>query len=143
MRRQSTVKDQVTARRLLAVIVVTLAVASSACSQETAEPIVFGQGSIPSTVPSDFPIPDQASIGSTLVDAVNGRTEVSLVIPASVEESAQFFVVNMLPGGFVIDSSSGDASTWTINFRRDDLTGEIALQAVAQGTSQALVTLTQ
>ncbi|NNF64770.1 MAG: hypothetical protein HKN07_10990 [Acidimicrobiia bacterium] len=132
-----------TVRRLLAVIVVTLAVAAGACSQETAEPIVFGEGSIPSTVPSDFPIPDQASIGSTLVDAVNGRTEVSMIVPASVEESAQFFVVNMLPGGFVIDSSSGDAARWTISFRRDDLTGEIILQALSEGTSQAVVTLTQ
>ena len=132
-----------TARRLLAVFVVALAVASSACSQEADEPIVFGQGSIPSTVPSDFPIPDQASIGSTLVDAVNGRTEVSMVIPASVEESAQFFVVNMLPGGFVIDSSSGDAAQWTIDFRRDDLTGEIMLQAASEGTSQAVVILNQ
>lgn len=143
MRRHSTEKGFLTARRLLLFALVGLMVVLGACSSDNPEPVVFGSGSLPDSFPSDFPVPDQASIGSTLVDGVNGRTEVSLVIPAPVEESAQFFVVNMLPGGYVVDSSSGDSGKWTISFRRDDLNGEVILQGVSAGTSQAVITITQ
>lgn len=130
-------------RRVL-VLCLALLVAATACSGgEAEEPIVFGEGVLPDTVPEDFPVPQASSIGSTLVDNVNGRTEVSMIVAENVEPVAQFFVVNLVNRGYVVDTSAGNDSEWEIAFRRDNLEGTIEVTNLGVGTSSAILKLSE
>jgi hypothetical protein len=140
-----------TTRTRVAVLLAVAVVGLAACSGgETGEPdatttvpgIVFGDGAIPDTVPADFPMPPQALIGQTLVDAANERTEVVVRAAAPVESLAQFYDVNLVTQGYVVDSSSGSSQDWKIDFRRDGLEGSITLIRVDDGITQYSIELT-
>ncbi len=105
-------------------------------------PVVsFGQGSVPDQFPEDFPLPPGAVIGSTLVDGRNVKTEMELRVRQDIADVAQFFTVNLVSSGFVIDSSSQEGTRWTMDFRRDRLTGSLVITSPTTGVSQAVVTL--
>ena len=91
-------------------------------------PVVFGEGEIPSAFPHDFPIPPNAVIGTTMIDRVNHRSEMSLQIDAELVAAVQFFNVGLVNQGFVVESSEGSAITWTIIFSRGEVTGSVVLQ---------------
>ena len=91
-------------------------------------PVVFGEGEIPSAFPDDFPIPPNAVIGTTMIDRVNHRSEMSLQIDAELVAAVQFFNVGLVNQGFVVESSEGSAITWTIIFSRGEVTGSVVLQ---------------
>ncbi len=102
------------------------------------EPVIFGVGERPPAIPADFPIPDDAVIGSTMIDRANHRTEMALQVGSSLEAAVRYFNVGLVSQGFVVGASSGSASAWTISFGRDELTGEIRF--IAQGgATQVLV----
>ncbi len=106
------------------------------------EPVVsFGEGSIPDQFPEDFPLPPGAVIGTTLVDGRNAKTEMELRMRQEIADVAQFFTVNLVSSGFVIDSSSQEGTRWTLEFRRDRLTGSLVITSPNAGVSQAVVTL--
>lgn len=46
----------------------------------TTQAVTFGEGEIPDSVPDDFPVPEGAVVGTTLVDRVNNRTEFRLTM---------------------------------------------------------------
>ena len=102
--------------------------------------VVFGRGELPSTIPADFPIPEQAVIGSTLVDRTRGVTEVIITYPASVVEVAVFFDTNLPVLGYAIDSSSGTNGSWTIEFSSDTSTGVLKLDVAGSGLTQSVLT---
>jgi len=91
----------------------------------TTEPVVFGEGEVPETVPEGFPIPPNASIGTTLVDKVNNRTEFRLTVTSDMESTIRFFQVGLVNEGYVITSSEGSAAEWTMTFSLGELTGQI------------------
>jgi hypothetical protein len=103
--------------------------------------LVFGEGELPGTVPADFPIPAQAVIGSTLVDPANDRTEVVVRVAVPIQSVAQFYDVNLVNQGYVIDGSAGDSQAWVIEFRRDGLEGTVTMIRVEQGITQYSVEL--
>jgi len=105
------------------------------------EDIVFGSGVLPSSVPADFPIPEQAVIGSTLVDTPRGITEVILTYPADVVSVADFYATNLPALGYTVDSSAGSDASWEIAFSKDDLTGVVIVSTGGSGLSQGALRL--
>ena len=112
----------------------------AACSED-AQPVEFGDGEVPPAFPDDFPIPDGGAVGSTLIDRVNTRSEFNVTDEAVVAEVAQFYSVNLVSQGYVIDSSEGSDFTWNIEFSRGDLAGSISVQLLDEGLSTATVAI--
>ncbi|MCU0281147.1 MAG: hypothetical protein MUE66_04820 [Acidimicrobiia bacterium] len=128
-------------------IVLVLALCASAlgaagCGGGGGEPIVFGEGEIPSSVPDDLPIPPGAVVGSTMVDRVNHRTEFAMTLPQEATAVVQYYTVNLVSAGFVVDSSAGDPlGNWRIEFRRGELRGSIVIQPGGPGLAAVVVGL--
>lgn len=119
----------------------TTATATPGASSEDA--IVFGKGELPETVPADFPIPEQAVVGSTLIDRTRGVTEAVLTFPANIDAVKSFYETNLEALGYTIASSTGSGTEWRIAFAKDAMTGEIALLVGASGLSSGTLTLTE
>ncbi|HSJ70910.1 MAG TPA: hypothetical protein VLA29_04595 [Acidimicrobiia bacterium] len=107
------------------------------------EPLVFGSGSIPATVPADFPIPSEARVGSTMVDSTRGVTEFIIVFPAGITEVVEYFGTNLPATGYTVDESSGSGTRWVIEFSRDGLDGNILVEVSAGGVSQGTIRVVQ
>lgn len=111
-------------------VVVVLAIVVAACGDDdagggTTQAVVFGEGEIPSSMPDDFPVPDGAVIGTTLVDKVNHRSEFRLTVQADIQVTIQFFEVGLVNSGYIVDVSEGNAAEWTIEFSREELKGTV------------------
>ena len=133
-------------RRLVGAIAVATAVVltAAACGDGGtttvgADDVEFGEGTIPSAIPDDFPVPNGAVIGSYLVDRINRRSEVELRVPSEVEVVAQFYNLGLVNAGYVVEESASDGRRWTIAFRRDQLQGEVALSLADAGITQAVI----
>jgi hypothetical protein len=129
-------------RRLALVVVVVLAasVVAAGCGDDDGEPITFGEGEIPRSFPDDFPVPPGAVIGSTLVDRVSHRSEFALGAPQDATATVQFFLVELVNEGYVVESSEGSAAQWFITFSKGDLTGEVSIRPGGSAT-QAVVSI--
>ncbi len=100
----------------------------------------FGSGSVPESVPDDIPIPPGAIIGTTLVDRNNNRTEVEMRLREDQATTVQFFTVNLVNKGFVIDDSSDRGlGRWNIEFRRGELRGSLSITEPTPGASQVVL----
>ncbi len=127
---------------LVVMLVLLVSLAAAACGDDDGEPVTFGEGEVPSTFPDDFPIPPGAVIGTTLVDRVNHRSEFALAVPQAVQEVIQFFLVELVNEGYVVDSSEGTTALWTITFSDGDLVGEVSMQPQSSGAAtQAVVSI--
>ena len=111
--------------------------------QNADEQVVFGQGEAPATVPDDFPIPEQAVIGSTMIDRNRDLTEMITTYPAEVPAVVQFFEQNLPALGYTIDSSSGTDANWEIAFSSETHTGEIVLAVGGNGLSNGTIRIIQ
>jgi len=131
-------------RNTLIAIVAVVAVLGAACTSETADPttttlattttvtteipdLEFGTGSVPFTVPADFPLPDSAVVGTTMIDGVNGRSEMNVNFPASVTEVVTYYETNLPALGFEVTDSMGTDSEWDITFAKGGVIGTIRL----------------
>jgi hypothetical protein len=126
-------------RRWTIVAALLLVIGAAGCGGDDAdadaEPVVFGEGEIPSAVPGDFPIPDGASIGSTLVDRINNRSEFTVNVGEDLTSIVAFFTVELVNEGFVVDRSTGNELGWEVEFSRGSLLGEILLTPVGSATA--------
>ncbi len=137
--------------KFLIVLLVTFALVGAAC---TATPdaattsttvardvpdLEFGSGEVPFTVPKLFPIPDTAVIGSTMIDGVNGRTEMIITFPAAVVDIVDYYETNLPVLGFDVKSSRGTEFEWDIVLEIDGTTGTIHI--VFAGASLSTGTL--
>jgi hypothetical protein len=130
-------------RRFTIAIVAAVAVLGAACTSGAATPttttssttiipaeipdLEFGSGEVPFTVPAAFPVPDSAVIGTTMIDGVNGRTEMIINFPAGVLDVVAFYETNLPVLGFEINDSKGTESEWDISIFKDGVTGKIHL----------------
>lgn len=128
-------------QNLLIAVVAAVAVLGGACtiSQEIPD-LEFGSGEVPFTVPAGFPLPDVAVIGTTMIDGVNGRTEMIVNFPANVSEVAAFYVANLPILGFEITDSKGTDAEWDISLTKDGVTGTIHLTFAGTGLSSGMFT---
>jgi len=121
--------------------VLVLSVLLAACGGDDEE-VRFEEGRIPDSVPSDFPVPPGAVIGSTMVDRAHDRTEFSLTVDADLPSVVQFFTISLVNQGYLIQrSESVNQTTWHMSFVRGDLTGEIFVSSDGGGASQAIVSV--
>ncbi|NIR40294.1 MAG: hypothetical protein GWN79_22205 [Actinobacteria bacterium] len=90
-------------------------------------------------MPDSIPIPRGAAIGSTLVDRVNNRTEMSLQVRMGFEELVQFYSVELVGAGYIVQESSGSAASWKILFVDGDLQGDIVFVPAGGGLSRAVI----
>ncbi len=143
-------------RKMLIAIIAAVAVFGAACTSGAAETpttvpaaasstipteipdLEFGSGDVPFTVPAGFPVPDTAVVGSTMIDGVNGRTEMNINFPATVDEVVAFYETNLPARGFEVTGSKGTETEWDIIHAKDGTTGVIHLvlsgSALSSGT---------
>jgi len=131
-------------RKTLIAIVAVVAVLGAACTSETADQtttsmattttvsteipdLEFGDGAVPFTVPIEFPLPDSAVVGTTMIDGVNGRSEMNVNIPAAVTEVVTYYETNLPALGFEVIDSMGSESEWDITYTKNGVEGKIHL----------------
>jgi hypothetical protein len=105
------------------------------CTVSGSDPVTFGEGEIPSSIPGEFPVPDGAVVGSTLVDRVNHRSEFAFTLGQDATVVVEYYTVNLVSSGFVVDSSEGDTVSWRIEFSREGLRGDMVIQPEGSGLS--------
>lgn len=104
--------------------------------------VVFGRGSVPDAVPDSFPIPDEALVGATLVDANRELIEMVLTFPAAAASVAAYYDENLPARGYEITSSTGSDGHWVVEFNGDGVDGVIRIKVGTGGLSSATVQLT-
>ena len=124
-----------TARRSLLVLLAlaVLAVALVGCSSP--ERVAVAEGRIPGSLPDDFPIPSDATVGRSVVDRGSHRSEVEFGLSRGVDEAARFYLVNLVGSGYVVESAAGDDAGWSIRFSRDTLRGSVVIEAAGSGSA--------
>lgn len=103
------------------------------------EPLVFGSGTMPATVPDDFPFPEQAVIGTTMIDRTRDVTEVIATYPADVVDVVAFFETNLEGVGYAVVESTGTDGAWDITFEKGDVSGTLSLETAGSGLSQGTI----
>ena len=156
---KSRVRSVVRASDVIVAMVALIAVLLAACSGETTEEpdvvttttvvesaassgsddVEFGRGLLPATVPADFPIPDQAVIGSTMIDRNRDLTEAVVVYPSDVPEVVRYYETNLPELGYTIEESAGTDANWTIDFSNGDSTGELRLSVGGGSLTQGIL----
>jgi hypothetical protein len=116
-------------RLIATVLLATLVASCGGGALETDDTVIFGEGVRPPAIPADFPIPPEAVIGSTMIDRTHHRTEMALQVGSDMESVVRYFNVGLVNQGFVVGSSTGSEASWTIEFSRDELIGEIDFTA--------------
>ena len=86
-------------------------------------------------MPELFPIPDTAVIGSTMIDGVNGRTEMIVTFPAKVGDIVDYYETNLPVLGFDVTSSRGTEFEWDIVLEIDGTTGTIHIVLAGESLS--------
>jgi len=99
----------------------------------------FGSGEVPFTVPALFPVPEAAVIGSTMIDGVNGRTEMIVTFPASVDNVVDYYETNLPVLGFTVTSSKGTEAEWDISMEVDGVKGTINLKFAGDSLSTGTI----
>ena len=104
---------------------------------------MFGRGSVPETVPLSFPIPDEAVVGATLVDADRGLTELILTFPAGTAAVVDYYEENLPLRGYQITDSRGSDTEWRLDFSDDVVDGVVSVQTGGSGVAAAAVQFTE
>jgi hypothetical protein len=140
--------------RRLAAVALIIALGVAACGGDDADPagtagttavagsVVFGEGEIPDGFPEDFPIPEAATVGSTLRDPVRNRYEVVLFLPSDRDAAVVFFELNLRNAGYEIVASGAEGPEWRVAFERDDTEGDVLIRLENTGITTAAIDLT-
>ncbi len=113
---------------------------SSTMAPGSAAPqILFGSGEMPPTFPDDFPIPDSAKIGSTMVDDTNGRSEMILRVAAAQDALVVFYNQNLEQLGYAFSNELRTDGQAVVTFSRDNVSGTILVREAATDLSEAIV----
>lgn len=96
--------------------------------------VIFGEGEVPPAFPSDFPMPANAVIGTTLIDPINHRSEMNVRMEVGMTAMVQFYNVGLVNQGFVVTGSTGSSTGWEITFTRDQLAGSVVFSSFGEFT---------
>jgi len=123
------------ARHPLVALLALLVVAAVLVGCGSRERVITQEGEIPDSVPDDFPVPADATVGVSVVDQLAHQTEFALALAQGVEEAAQYYLVNLVSSGYVVESSAGDDTRWNISFSRGALRGTVRIESGETGCS--------
>jgi len=123
------------ARHPLVALLALLVVAAALVGCGSRERVITEEGEIPDSVPDDFPVPADATVGVSVVDQLAHQTEFALALAQGVEEAAQYYLVNLVSSGYVVESSAGDDTRWNISFSRGALRGTVRIESGETGCS--------
>ncbi len=137
-------------RAVLAVVAAALVISACSADDDAAttsvvpdDDVVFGSGSLPDTLPSDFPVPDEAVIGSTLVVRSTGTTEVIMRVPVELAVAVTYFEQNLPARDFTILTSEANSdAAWAMEIERDDLSGTIDFKTGAPRVTEIVMAFT-
>ncbi len=129
--------------RLLAILLpIGLIASCSSTPAEDTSPVVLGNGTIPATVPRDFPMPPGAVVGDTMIDRVNHRTEFGLQVGQDLTAVAQFYDIELVSSGYVVTASGAVSDQmWRLAFLQGELMGEVTISSTGGGVSEVVVTM--
>ena len=116
--------------------------ATSTATTSAIGDLVFGSGRIPPGFPADFPIPEAATVGSTLVDKADGRFEVLLFVPADQDATIVYYETNLPNAGYTITASGFDGAVWRLEFTRDGAKGSAVIRLENTGIATVAIDLT-
>lgn len=134
-------------RRGVALLVL-LVTAVTACSDggeatsgtEAAADVILGSGSVPETVPEDFPIPDEASVMTTLVNRPEGTTEMTVRFPVEVTVVASYYEQNLAARDYTISRSEARPNGgWEIEIAKGDVVATLRLDTIDPSTAEAVM----
>lgn len=135
--------------RIVIALVAVFAIIGAGCSGDTettttgggatGDDVVFGEGTLPETIPTEFPLPTGSAIGSTMVVGQTGFTEVIVRISAEQGIAAEFFSQGLAQNGFTVERSEADGEGWAIEFSDDAAKGTIDVTEPVEGVSQAVI----
>ena len=140
-----------TFRRLTLVILgILIAITFAACSDNGgvatttaagagADDVIFGSGDLPETIPAEFPLPSGSVVGTTMVVASTGFTEVIVRVNADSGTVAEFFDQELLQAGFNVTGSSDEGDVRLFEFSQASAKGTIDISEPQPGISQAVV----
>jgi len=139
-------------RRMLIAVVIAIAVIGAACSSSSkpAAPettttsfefpeLEFGRGVLPASVPSPWPMPDQAVIGATMIDGNRKLTEVVVTYPAEVSDVAAYYATNLPTLGYEVSNASGTDGAFEMDFSGYGVTGTISLTVGGTGLTAGTI----
>lgn len=99
------------------------------------------EGRLPPSVPSGFPVPADGVISDAVIDRDNHRTEFTVTVESDSLSVIQFFTIELVSQGYVIDGSARvDDSTWEVAFSQEELAGTIRI-IDGDGLTRAVVTM--
>ena len=128
--------------RTFTIVVLAFSLLAGACSDDAPTGVVFGDGEVPETVPEDFPIPEGANIGSTLIDYDNDIAEMAMIIPAAIPAVVAYYETNLPTAGYTITSSAGTQAEWTIEFNDNDVAGSVVMRVGGPDLTSAVARFT-
>lgn len=101
--------------------------------------LVFGKGEMPATFPADFPIPESAKIGSTMVDGANDRSEMILRVATAQDTLVVFYSQNLEQRGYAYSTELRTDGQAVVTFSKGDVAGTILVREAATDLSEAIV----
>ena len=95
----------------------------------------FGKGVLPITVPANFPIPEQSTISTTMIDGSRELTEVIMNIGGNIHDVKAFFTVNLPRFGYEITEEADTTNQTTVFFVGNGIDGQIALKVIGESVT--------
>jgi hypothetical protein len=92
----------------------------------------FGSGVMPFTVPSNFPVPVQSKIATTMIDGSRELTEVVFNIGGHIVDVKAFYTTNLPRLGYEITDVADGTNRSTLSFIGNGIDGELRLTVVGE-----------
>ena len=141
-----------TSRKVIVAVVMALAVLVAACSgsgssgdlppADSLPDLEFGRGEMPITVPDNWPMPAQHSIGATMIDGTRVLTEVSYTAGGTAEAVTNFYE-SALPGAdYEFETTKVTDTENDIAFSGNGIEGNLILKQLAPNVTGATLRFT-
>lgn len=102
----------------------------------------FGRGEMPITVPENWPMPSQHSIGATMIDGTRVLTEVAYTAGGNVDAVIAFYESALPDAGYEIDTTKVSDTESDIAFEGNGIEGNLVLKQLAPSVTGATLRFT-
>jgi hypothetical protein len=141
-----------TSKKIMVALVMGLAVIISACGgsnssgdlppADSLPDLEFGRGEMPITVPDNWPMPSQYSIGATMIDGTRVITEVSYTASGNVEPMIVFYESALPDADYDTETTKISDHESDIAFEGNGIDGDLILKQIAPGVTGATLRFT-